>query len=105
MRCSSCISCWRNWRESIAVTDGPRLVEPLKDLGYDNVVAELDAHSKTLGTDKIVFLTLEEWLDQLLTGSKIMITIIDYKSGNLKSISNGFKKSAVMLKLQAALKK
>lgn len=41
--------------ESIAVTDGPRLVEPLKDLGYDNVVAELDAHSKTLGTDKIVF--------------------------------------------------
>ena len=41
--------------ESIAVTDGPRLVEPLRDLGYDNVVAELDAHSKTLGTDKIVF--------------------------------------------------
>lgn len=41
--------------ESIAVTDGSRLVEPLRDLGYDNVVAELDAHSKTLGTDKIVF--------------------------------------------------
>ena len=41
--------------ESIAITDGPRLVEPLKDLGYDHVVAELDAHSKTLGTDKIVF--------------------------------------------------
>ena len=41
--------------QSIAVTDGPRLVEPLKDLGYDYVVAELDAHSKTLGTDKIVF--------------------------------------------------
>ena len=40
--------------ESIAVTDGPRLVEPLRKLGYDNVVAELDAHSKTLGTDKIV---------------------------------------------------
>ncbi|MBE6505226.1 MAG: Ni-sirohydrochlorin a,c-diamide reductive cyclase catalytic subunit [Methanobrevibacter millerae] len=39
---------------SVAVTDGPRLVEPLRELGYDNVVAELDAHSKTLGTDKIV---------------------------------------------------
>lgn len=40
--------------ESIAVTDGPRLVEPLRDLGYDNVVAELDAHSKTLGVNEIV---------------------------------------------------
>ena len=41
--------------ESIAVTDGPRLVEPLRQLGYTHVVAELDAHSKTLGTDEIVF--------------------------------------------------
>ncbi|MGL4670245.1 MAG: Ni-sirohydrochlorin a,c-diamide reductive cyclase catalytic subunit [Methanobacteriaceae archaeon] len=40
--------------ESIAVTDGPRLVEPLKSLGYTHVVAEVDAHSKTLGTEKIV---------------------------------------------------
>lgn len=40
--------------ESIAVTDGPRLVEPLKKLGYTHVVAELDAHSKTLGIDSIV---------------------------------------------------
>ena len=40
--------------ESVAVTDGPRLVEPLRELGYNHVVAELDAHSKTLGTDKIV---------------------------------------------------
>ena len=40
--------------ESVAVTDGPRLVEPLKNLGFSHVVAELDAHSKTLGTDKIV---------------------------------------------------
>jgi len=40
--------------ESIAITDGPRLVEPLKNLGYSHVVAELDAHSKTLGRDKIV---------------------------------------------------
>lgn len=41
--------------ESVAVTDGPRLVEPLRELGYDNVVAELDAHSKTLGTSEIVY--------------------------------------------------
>ncbi len=40
--------------ESVAITDGPRLVEPLKDLGYTHVVAELDAHSKTLGTKEIV---------------------------------------------------
>lgn len=40
--------------QSIAVTDGPRLVEPLKKLGYDFVVTELDAHAKTLGTAKIV---------------------------------------------------
>ena len=41
--------------KSVAVTDGPRLVEPLRELGYTHVVAELDAHSKTLGTDEIVF--------------------------------------------------
>jgi len=40
--------------ETIAITDGPRLVEPLKKLGYNHVVAELDAHSKTLGTEHIV---------------------------------------------------
>ena len=40
--------------ETIAVTDGPRLVEPLKKLGYTWVVTELDAHSKTLGTIEIV---------------------------------------------------
>ncbi|WP_414470068.1 Ni-sirohydrochlorin a,c-diamide reductive cyclase catalytic subunit [Methanobacterium sp. ACI-7] len=40
--------------ETMAITDGPRLVEPLKGLGYTYVVTELDAHAKTLGTDKIV---------------------------------------------------
>jgi hypothetical protein len=40
--------------ESIAITDGPRLVEALREDGYDHVVAELDAHSKTLGVDSIV---------------------------------------------------
>lgn len=40
--------------QSIAVTDGPRLVEPLKKIGYNYVVTELDAHAKTLGTSEIV---------------------------------------------------
>ncbi len=40
--------------ETIAVTDGPRLVQPLNELGYSHVIAELDAHSKTLGVDEIV---------------------------------------------------
>lgn len=40
--------------ETIAVTDGPRLVEPLRQMGFDNVVTELDAHSKTLGAKGIV---------------------------------------------------
>lgn len=40
--------------ETLAITDGPRLVEPLKELGYTHVVTELDAHAKTLGVNKIV---------------------------------------------------
>lgn len=40
--------------DTLAITDGPRLVEPLKELGYTYVVTELDAHAKTLGVDKIV---------------------------------------------------
>ena len=34
--------------------NGPRLVQPLNELGYSHVIAELDAHSKTLGVDEIV---------------------------------------------------
>ena len=40
--------------KTVAITDGPRIVEPLRKLGYTHVVTELDAHSKTLGTDTIV---------------------------------------------------
>ena len=40
--------------KTIAVTDGPRLVEPLRQMGFDYVVTELDAHSKTLGAKSIV---------------------------------------------------
>jgi len=40
--------------ETLAITDGPRLVKPLKELGYTYVVTELDAHAKTLGVREIV---------------------------------------------------
>ncbi len=40
--------------KTIAVTDGPRLVKPLREMGFDMVVTELDAHSKTLGAKSIV---------------------------------------------------
>ncbi|WP_370004734.1 Ni-sirohydrochlorin a,c-diamide reductive cyclase catalytic subunit [Methanothermobacter sp. KEPCO 2] len=40
--------------ESVAVTDGPRLVEPLRKIGYTHVVAELDAHARTLGQSTTV---------------------------------------------------
>ncbi len=39
---------------TIALTDGPRLVRPLREMGYDHVITELDAHSKTLGSKNIV---------------------------------------------------
>lgn len=39
---------------TIALTDGPRLVKPLRDMGFTHVVTELDAHSKTLGAKSIV---------------------------------------------------
>lgn len=57
--------------ESVAVTDGPRLVEPLKKLGYNQVVAELDAHAKTLGTDSIVKSDLGTALRKLLKDDNI----------------------------------
>ncbi|MHC1579776.1 MAG: Ni-sirohydrochlorin a,c-diamide reductive cyclase catalytic subunit [Candidatus Alkanophagales archaeon] len=39
---------------SIAVTNGPREVIPLRRLGYDRVVVELDAHSKVVGVGELV---------------------------------------------------
>ncbi|MHC1565812.1 MAG: Ni-sirohydrochlorin a,c-diamide reductive cyclase catalytic subunit [Candidatus Syntropharchaeales archaeon] len=39
---------------TIAVTNGPREVVPLKRLGYDRVVVELDAHSLVVGVSEIV---------------------------------------------------
>ena len=52
--------------ESIAITDGPRLVQPLRELGYTHVVAELDAHSKTLGVDHIVCSDFGEMIREVI---------------------------------------
>lgn len=52
--------------DAMAITDGPRLVEPLREMGYKYVVTELDAHAKTLGTDKIVNSDFGEVLRQIM---------------------------------------
>lgn len=52
--------------KSIAVSDGPRLVDPLKKHGYDSVIIELDAHAKTLGKSKIVASEFGETIRNLL---------------------------------------
>ncbi|MDY6930383.1 MAG: Ni-sirohydrochlorin a,c-diamide reductive cyclase catalytic subunit [Halobacteriota archaeon] len=38
----------------IAITNGPREVEPLRKMGYEDVIVELDAHSLVVGVDNIV---------------------------------------------------
>ncbi len=40
--------------ECISVTNGPRQVEPLHDLGHRHVIVEIDLHPKTLGVRDIV---------------------------------------------------
>jgi hypothetical protein len=40
--------------EVISVTNGPRQVFPLKDMGHANVIVEIDLHPKTLGVNHIV---------------------------------------------------
>lgn len=40
--------------ELISVTNGPRQVLPLKEMGHDYVVVEIDLHPKTLGVNRIV---------------------------------------------------
>jgi putative methanogenesis marker 13 metalloprotein len=40
--------------ECFSVTNGPRQVEPLKDLGHQHVVVEVDLHPQTLGVREIV---------------------------------------------------
>ena len=40
--------------EVFSVTNGPRQVEPLKDLGHEHVIVEVDLHPKTLGVCTII---------------------------------------------------
>jgi putative methanogenesis marker 13 metalloprotein len=40
--------------EIISVTNGPRQVLPLKEMGHDHVIVEIDLHPKTLGISNIV---------------------------------------------------
>ena len=40
--------------ECFSVTNGPRQVKPLKDLGHQHVVVEIDLHPQTLGVREIV---------------------------------------------------
>ena len=40
--------------EMFSVTNGPRQVEPLRDIGHQHVVVEIDLHPKTLGVKEIV---------------------------------------------------
>jgi putative methanogenesis marker 13 metalloprotein len=40
--------------ECFSVTNGPRQVEPLRDLGHAHVIVEVDLHPKTLGVREIV---------------------------------------------------
>jgi putative methanogenesis marker 13 metalloprotein len=40
--------------ECFSITNGPRQVEPLRDLGHQHVMVEIDLHPKTLGVREIV---------------------------------------------------
>lgn len=47
---ASCLS----GAEIFSVTNGPRQVRPLRDLGHQHVIVELDLHPKTMGVSTIV---------------------------------------------------
>jgi len=59
--------------EIISVTNGPRQVLPLKEMGHMHVVVEIDLHPKTLGVNHIVEselgATLREMAKEMLNGS------------------------------------
>ncbi len=40
--------------ELISITNGPRQVLPLKEIGHEHVMVEIDLHPKTLGVSEIV---------------------------------------------------
>jgi len=43
-----------NDMEIFSITNGPRQVKPLRDMGHQHVVVELDLHPKTMGVSSIV---------------------------------------------------
>jgi hypothetical protein len=43
-----------NGKELFSITNGPRQVEPLKAVGHDHVMVEVDLHPKTLGVHGMV---------------------------------------------------
>jgi putative methanogenesis marker 13 metalloprotein len=45
---------WTEGIECFSVTNGPRQVEPLRDLGHRHVVVEIDLHPRTLGVRDII---------------------------------------------------
>ncbi|WP_370574614.1 Ni-sirohydrochlorin a,c-diamide reductive cyclase catalytic subunit [Methanomethylovorans sp.] len=59
--------------ELISVTNGPRQVLPLKEMGHKHVVVEIDLHPKTLGVNHILEselgATLREMAREMLDGS------------------------------------
>ena len=59
--------------EIISVTNGPRQVLPLKEMGHKHVVVEIDLHPKTLGVNHIVEselgATLREMAKEMADGS------------------------------------
>jgi len=40
--------------EVFSITNGPRQVRPLRDLGHSHVLVEMDLHPKTMGVKSIV---------------------------------------------------
>ncbi len=62
-----------NNMEIISVTNGPRQVLPLKEMGHKHVVVEIDLHPKTLGVNHIVEselgATLREMAKEMSDGS------------------------------------
>jgi putative methanogenesis marker 13 metalloprotein len=53
-------------KKRISVTNGPREVEPLRKMGYESVVVELDAHSLVVGVNTIVTSSFGEILREYL---------------------------------------
>lgn len=55
--------------ELISITNGPRQVIPLRDMGYEHVIVEIDLHPKTLGVNHIVESEFGATLREIAKGS------------------------------------